>query len=89
VQPINYGHLGDGNLGFNVSHPQGWSSPGWQGEGERMNALVLGVVACYLGSFSAEYGPGKLKNHEMVHCTHGLLLASLYPEAARSGALVT
>ncbi|CAM3460890.1 FAD-binding oxidoreductase [Polaromonas hydrogenivorans] len=66
VRPIVYGHLGDGNLHFNVSRPAGWTTPGWQLETDRVNAIVLDVVARYQGSFSAEHGLGQLKNHEML-----------------------
>ena len=66
VRPIVYGHLGDGNLHFNVSRPAGWTTPGWQLETGRVNAIVLDVVARYQGSFSAEHGLGQLKNHEML-----------------------
>ncbi|MEO8122147.1 MAG: FAD-linked oxidase C-terminal domain-containing protein, partial [Rhodoferax sp.] len=61
-----YGHLGDGNLHFNVSRPAGWSTPDWQLESDRVNAIVLDVVARMQGSFSAEHGLGQLKNHEMA-----------------------
>ena len=66
VRPIVYGHLGDGNLHFNVSRPAGMSTPDWQGETDRVNAIVLDVVARMQGSFSAEHGLGQLKNHEMA-----------------------
>ena len=66
VRPIVYGHLGDGNLHFNVSRPAGWSTPEWQLETDRLNKIVLDVVARYHGSFSAEHGLGQLKNHEMA-----------------------
>ena len=66
VRPIVYGHLGDGNLHFNVSRPAGMSTPDWQGETDRVNAIVLDVVARMRGSFSAEHGLGQLKNHEMA-----------------------
>ncbi len=66
VRPIIYGHLGDGNLHFNVSRPLALSTPEWQLESERVNSLVLDVVARYQGSFSAEHGLGQLKNHEMA-----------------------
>jgi FAD/FMN-containing dehydrogenase len=60
VRPIVYGHLGDGNLHFNVSRPAGWTVDGWQDETERVNKIVLDVVARYNGSFSAEHGLGQL-----------------------------
>ncbi len=66
VRPIVYGHLGDGNLHFNVSRPAGWTTPNWQFEVDCVNKVVLDVVARYQGSFSAEHGLGQLKNHEMA-----------------------
>jgi FAD/FMN-containing dehydrogenase len=66
VRPIVYGHLGDGNLHFNVSGPAGMNAKEWQAETDRVNAIVLDVVARMRGSFSAEHGLGQLKNHEMA-----------------------
>lgn len=66
VRPMVYGHLGDGNLHFNVSRPAGMSTPDWQAETDRVNVIVLDVVARMQGSFSAEHGLGQLKNHEMA-----------------------
>jgi FAD/FMN-containing dehydrogenase len=66
VRPVVYGHLGDGNLHFNVSSPAGMSTPHWQAETDRVNVIVLDVVARMQGSFSAEHGLGQLKNHEMA-----------------------
>ncbi|MDO8248487.1 MAG: FAD-binding oxidoreductase [Rhodoferax sp.] len=66
VRPIVYGHLGDGNLHFNVSRPAGWTTPDWQLQTDRVNKVVLDVVARLQGSFSAEHGLGQLKNHEML-----------------------
>ncbi|MDB5929430.1 MAG: FAD-binding oxidoreductase [Polaromonas sp.] len=66
VRPIVYGHLGDGNLHFNVSRPAGWTTPAWQLETDSVNKVVLDVVARYHGSFSAEHGLGQLKSHEML-----------------------
>ena len=66
VRPMIYGHLGDGNLHFNVSRPAGMSTPDWQAETDRVNVIVLDVVARMQGSFSAEHGLGQLKNHEMA-----------------------
>ena len=66
VRPVVYGHLGDGNLHFNVSGPAGMSAAEWQAETDRVNVIVLDVVARMRGSFSAEHGLGQLKNHEMA-----------------------
>jgi FAD/FMN-containing dehydrogenase len=66
VRPIVFGHLGDGNLHFNVSRPAGWTTPAWLAETDRVNAIVLDAVARHQGSFSAEHGLGQLKAHELA-----------------------
>jgi FAD/FMN-containing dehydrogenase len=64
VRPFVFGHLGDGNLHFNVARPLGWTTD-WLLESDPVNAIVLDAVARYGGSFSAEHGLGQLKRHEM------------------------
>lgn len=65
VRPIVFGHLGDGNLHFNVARPATWSGD-WLTESDAVNAIVLDWVAHYNGSFSAEHGLGQLKRHELL-----------------------
>ena len=55
-----------GNLHFNVSGPANMNAKEWQAETDRVNVIVLDVVARMQGSFSAEHGLGQLKNHEMA-----------------------
>lgn len=64
VRPIVFGHLGDGNLHFNVARPAGWVGD-WLDQSDAVNAIVLDAVARYHGSFSAEHGLGQLKKHEL------------------------
>jgi FAD/FMN-containing dehydrogenase len=64
VRPFVFGHLGDGNLHFNVARPLAWTTD-WLLESDPVNAIVLDAVARYGGSFSAEHGLGQLKRHEM------------------------
>ena len=65
ARPIVYGHLGDGNLHFNVSAPAGVSPSSWQAETDAVNKLVHDAVAAMRGSISAEHGIGQLKRHEL------------------------
>jgi len=59
---VNFGHLGDGNLHFNVQAPEGGDAKAFlRDQEERVNALVYGAVAEFCGSFSAEHGVGALK----------------------------
>ena len=62
VRLVNFGHLGDGNLHFNVQAPEGGSHADFlRDQEERVNALVYDAVKKYGGSISAEHGVGSLK----------------------------
>lgn len=62
VRIVNFGHLGDGNLHFNIQAPAGSDGKAFlQAEEERVNDWVYGAVAQFGGSFSAEHGIGALK----------------------------
>jgi FAD/FMN-containing dehydrogenase len=64
---VNFGHLGDGNLHFNVQAPEGVEAAVFLREREHeINAIVYAAVAEHGGSFSAEHGVGVLKREEMV-----------------------
>jgi len=58
---VAFGHMGDGNIHFNVSQPVGSDAKAFLDQWEAMNAVVHGIVARYAGSFSAEHGIGQLK----------------------------
>jgi FAD/FMN-containing dehydrogenase len=59
---VVYGHLGDGNLHYNVQAPENEDQARFLNEKEApMNALVYDMVDQYKGSISAEHGIGSLK----------------------------
>ena len=58
---VCFGHLGDGNLHFNVSQPVGADKEAYLAQWTAMNAVVHAVVARFSGSFAAEHGVGRLK----------------------------
>jgi FAD/FMN-containing dehydrogenase len=60
-RPVPFGHMGDGNIHFNVSQPEGADRQGFLDRWEEMNAVVHAVVARYDGSVAAEHGVGRLK----------------------------
>lgn len=60
-RPLPFGHLGDGNIHFNVSQPVGADKQAFLDGWERMNDVVHGIVARHHGSASAEHGIGILK----------------------------
>jgi FAD/FMN-containing dehydrogenase len=62
VRLVNFGHLGDGNLHYNVQAPEGGDMQAFLREQEeRVNDIVYGQVKKYDGSISAEHGIGTLK----------------------------
>jgi FAD/FMN-containing dehydrogenase len=66
VRVVAFGHLGDGNLHFNLSQPAGADEKAFMAERERINRLVHDIVAGMNGSFSAEHGIGLLKRDELT-----------------------
>ncbi|MFC4622558.1 FAD-binding oxidoreductase [Comamonas nitrativorans] len=66
VRLVNFGHLGDGNLHYNVQAPADADGKAFLREQEpRVNALVYEAVAQFGGSFSAEHGVGQLKTAQL------------------------
>ena len=60
-RPVPFGHLGDGNIHFNVSQPVGADKAGFLARWSEMNEAVHAIVAELHGSISAEHGIGRLK----------------------------
>jgi FAD/FMN-containing dehydrogenase len=58
---VAFGHMGDGNIHFNVSQPVGSDKAAFLADWEGMNEVVHAIVERYQGSFSAEHGVGRLK----------------------------
>jgi FAD/FMN-containing dehydrogenase len=63
---IPYGHMGDGNLHFNLSPAVGADPQAFLGSAPRIHQGVHDLVAQYGGSISAEHGIGQLKRAELV-----------------------
>jgi FAD/FMN-containing dehydrogenase len=65
---VNYGHLGDGNLHYNVQAPEEQDAAKFLNEQEQaINSLVYDSVAKFNGSISAEHGVGSLKVEKLEH----------------------
>ncbi|KUL97049.1 2-hydroxyacid dehydrogenase [Bosea sp. WAO] len=60
-RPVPFGHLGDGNIHFNVSQPVGADKAAYLAGWDAMNAAVHAIVTELKGSISAEHGIGRLK----------------------------
>ncbi len=65
-QLVTYGHLGDGNLHFNVNQAHDQPAEEFLALAPRIHRAVHDLVAQYGGSFSAEHGIGRLKRAELA-----------------------
>jgi len=64
---VDFGHLGDGNLHYNVQAPAGQSAAEFLRDHEHaVNTVVYDAVSAHGGSISAEHGIGELKRDELV-----------------------
>ncbi|MGD9543717.1 MAG: FAD-binding oxidoreductase [Methylocystis sp.] len=61
ARPVPFGHMGDGNIHYNVSQPVGGDKAEFLSRWADVNAVVHGVVGELGGSISAEHGIGRLK----------------------------
>lgn len=61
-----FGHLGDGNIHYNISQPVGADKAAFIARWREVNAVVHAVVHKHTGSISAEHGVGQLKRDELV-----------------------
>ena len=76
VRLVNFGHLGDGNLHYNVQAPEGGDPAAFLREQEtRINHIVFDSVLRHGGSISAEHGIGSLKAGTLPHYKHPVALA--------------
>ena len=67
IRFVNFGHLGDGNLHYNVQAPEGVAAADFLREQEHaVNTVVYDAVTRHGGSISAEHGIGVLKREELV-----------------------
>jgi FAD/FMN-containing dehydrogenase len=63
---VCFGHMGDGNLHYNISRPQDGGDEAFLALYKPMNKAVHDVVRSFNGSISAEHGIGQLKRDELI-----------------------
>ena len=67
IRPVVFGHVGDGNLHFNLTQPEGADRESYLGGWETLSRLVHDIVDDMGGSISAEHGIGQLKRDDLAH----------------------
>jgi FAD/FMN-containing dehydrogenase len=67
IRSLAFGHVGDGNIHFNLTQPEGADTETYLALWQEFNDIVHGVVRELGGSISAERGGGRLKRDEITH----------------------
>lgn len=65
IRPAPFGHIGDGNIHFNLVQPEGMDPAAFLAQDHAIMDAVAAVVRDLDGSFSAEHGVGRLKPYMM------------------------
>jgi FAD/FMN-containing dehydrogenase len=75
---LAFGHLGDGNLHFNVRAPAGPEAAAWLARlGDAISARVYDLVTAAGGSISAEHGIGVMKRGDLARLGDPAKLAAM------------
>lgn len=78
IRLVNFGHLGDGNLHYNVQAPNGTDGAVFLRDFEDIvNTWVFDQVKAFAGSISAEHGVGSLKADKLTHYKDPTALAMM------------
>lgn len=72
VRIVCFGHIGDGNLHYNLSKPAAQANADFLGQAEAVNLMVHDLVHELSGSISAEHGLGQLKREEILRYKSGV-----------------
>ncbi|MFN4087933.1 MAG: FAD-binding oxidoreductase [Alphaproteobacteria bacterium] len=67
ARPCPFGHIGDGNIHYNVTQPVGADKQAYLARWYELNEAVHDIVVAMGGSISAEHGIGRLKRGELAH----------------------
>ncbi|MGY3591871.1 FAD/FMN-containing dehydrogenase [Bradyrhizobium sp. USDA 4341] len=66
ARPVSFGHLGDGNIHYNISQPIGANAAEFLARWRDVNAVLFEIVGRMGGSISAEHGIGLMKRDELI-----------------------
>jgi D-lactate dehydrogenase (cytochrome) len=77
IRPVAYGHVGDGNIHYNLSPPDAVSREAFLGRAEDLHRAVYDVAVRLGGSFAAEHGIGTVKRRELARYRSGVELAMM------------
>jgi FAD/FMN-containing dehydrogenase len=66
IRVVAFGHVGDGNLHYNLSQPDAQENTAFIASQPEVNRIVHDTVHALNGSISAEHGIGQLKRDELL-----------------------
>jgi D-lactate dehydrogenase (cytochrome) len=66
VRMVTFGHLGDGNLHYNIAQPEGGDEAAFMARASEVSRVVHDSAARFGGSISAEHGLGQYKRDEIL-----------------------
>lgn len=72
IRPVVFGHIGDGNLHFNLTQPEDANKESYLAGWEALSRIVHDIVDDMGGSISAEHGIGQLKRDALAHYKSGV-----------------
>ncbi len=65
ARPFPFGHVGDGNIHYNISQPEGTDKAAFMAQEDAVQDAVFGIVRKHGGSISAEHGIGIAKRDRL------------------------
>jgi FAD/FMN-containing dehydrogenase len=75
IRPVPFGHVGDGNVHFNLTQPAGADRAAYLARWEEFNRIVHDIALGMGGSISAEHGIGRVKRAELARVKSPVELA--------------
>ncbi len=77
IRVVPYGHMGDGNIHFNLTPPIGADHEVFKKQSHDVMEVVMEVIREFDGSFSAEHGIGQIKPYMMERWRGGAELDTM------------
>lgn len=77
IRPVPFGHVGDGNIHFNLTQPEGADTAAYLARWDDICHVVNEIILDLDGSISAEHGVGRFKKDDMPHIKSPVEMAML------------
>src|SRR6516165_1767186 len=81
IRPMAFGHVGDGNIHFNLTQPDGADTAAYLARWQEFNDIVHSIVRDLHGSISAEHGVDRLKRNEITHYKSPVEIEQMRPRS--------